>query len=295
MYRPKRERIDDIFNAYFLIAILILILNDFVFKQAFGNWFTGKLSDFVGLYAFAYFWGVVFKKKWKKAIYISIAVMFVYWKSPFSETLIVLWNSYAPYNIGRVIDYSDLIALVVLPFGYFHHAREKKVVNSMAVLYKVGRPVIVSFTIFTFLATSGTEGKIKRYTFHSSKRKVYDAIVEFKRTNANFNVPNAYSGYLWKPVKMPDGSEPIDARHNADSVSFYFYIPDENLIIHSSFYRLESNWDKDECSLDLIKFVYPPGVYQINLDVTSQEEREVEKLFEDQILDALLLYGVEYE
>lgn len=46
-------------NPVFLIALFILILNDWVLKHTFNNTLTGKLSDFAGLFAFAFFLGIL--------------------------------------------------------------------------------------------------------------------------------------------------------------------------------------------------------------------------------------------
>lgn len=40
-------------NPVFISSLLLLLLNDFVFKPVYHNWLTGKLSDFCGLIAAA--------------------------------------------------------------------------------------------------------------------------------------------------------------------------------------------------------------------------------------------------
>jgi hypothetical protein len=42
-----------------LLAVGVLLLNDFVLKVAFHNWLTGKLSDVAGLAAFTIFCGAL--------------------------------------------------------------------------------------------------------------------------------------------------------------------------------------------------------------------------------------------
>ncbi|MDP4237570.1 MAG: hypothetical protein Q8919_14090 [Bacteroidota bacterium] len=106
----------------FLSALFLLLLNDLFLKSIFHNWLTGKLSDFVGLFIFALFW-IAFFPQWKKQIVIGTAVLFVLWKSPLSAPLIEFWSN-AFYPIDRVIDYSDLFALIVLPFAYYYSKNE---------------------------------------------------------------------------------------------------------------------------------------------------------------------------
>ena len=44
---------DLILNPYFIIGLSVLLLNDFYLKAAYGNFVTGKLSDFAGLPIFS--------------------------------------------------------------------------------------------------------------------------------------------------------------------------------------------------------------------------------------------------
>src|SRR6267142_6054175 len=98
----------------FIVALAILLANDLWWKAAFGNWLTGKLSDFAGLFVVVVL-ATAFRPAHGRAIAVTTAVAFTLWKSPFSQPLIDGWNAIAPYEIARVVDYSDLLALMVLP------------------------------------------------------------------------------------------------------------------------------------------------------------------------------------
>lgn len=104
-------------NYFFLTALVLLLFNDFFLKQAFPSWFTGKLSDFAGLFFFPLFFAVFFPDR-IKSILASTAALFILWKSPYSETLIQSINSLNLAHFSRVIDYSDLLALSMLPLAY---------------------------------------------------------------------------------------------------------------------------------------------------------------------------------
>lgn len=107
------NRFDPIRSPVFLLAVLVMSLNDFVLKAAFHNWITGKLSDFAGLAAFSLFCcGMFPQRRWEMAVGISIA--FSWWKSLYSQSVIDFANQYLPFQIGRTVDYSDLIALPVV-------------------------------------------------------------------------------------------------------------------------------------------------------------------------------------
>lgn len=132
----------------FVISILILLLNDFYLKAELHNWFTGKLSDFAGLFAFSLFFLSFFDKS-RKLVLTIIGVLFLLWKSHLSEGFIEFWNSFAPFNIARIVDYTDLLALIVLPFANVYAVKERGLSN-----VKVPKMVAFSVAIFAFMATS---------------------------------------------------------------------------------------------------------------------------------------------
>src|SRR3954468_16878303 len=95
-----------LFNSpAYLASVLLLFLNDFSFKQAWPCWFTGKLSDFAGLFAFSVFTLVIWPAR---ANAIGVALAFAFWKSPLAQPLNDTWNALVPYLISRVVDYTDL-------------------------------------------------------------------------------------------------------------------------------------------------------------------------------------------
>jgi len=98
----------------FIVALAILLANDLWWKAAYGNWLTGKLSDFAGLFLVVVL-ATAFRPANGRAIAVVAAVGFTLWKSPLSQPLIDLWNATALYRIARVVDYSDLLALIIVP------------------------------------------------------------------------------------------------------------------------------------------------------------------------------------
>ena len=99
----------------FLAALAVLLLNDFWLKSRYPGLVTGKLSDFAGVAVIALPLLAVFPRH-ARAIYLGIAGAFLWWKSPLSASFLALANEVLPYRIGRVVDYTDLVALLVLPF-----------------------------------------------------------------------------------------------------------------------------------------------------------------------------------
>ncbi|WP_354360505.1 hypothetical protein [Pedobacter sp. UYP30] len=76
------------------------------------------MSDVAGLCVLAIFLSVIFSNK--ILAYITAAVLFVAWKCPIADYPIAFWNSLNIFQIGRVIDYTDYFALLVLPLSYIY-------------------------------------------------------------------------------------------------------------------------------------------------------------------------------
>ena len=133
----------------FLVGLFLLLANDFVFKAQFHNSFTGKLSDFAGLFVFPLFWSAFFPRR-KALIFIATAVLFVFWKSTYSKFLIEGWNSLPFFGIYRTVDYSDLWALLILPPAYFYSDTSSRVLVPNRLIYAIAIVSVVAFTATSF-------------------------------------------------------------------------------------------------------------------------------------------------
>ncbi len=141
-------------SPVFLVSLALLLANDFYLKAQFGNWFTGKLSDFAGLVAFALFWSAVFPRH-AKLIHIGTGVAFVVWKLPLTDPMVVMWNAVSPLDVARVTDLTDLIVLTVLPASYLYFAGGislPAIKPRRTELLKMA--AISALSLFAFLATS---------------------------------------------------------------------------------------------------------------------------------------------
>jgi hypothetical protein len=131
----------------FVFAVITLLVNDFVLKQLFPGVITGKLSDFAGLFAFAVF-GSAWLPARRLAVHVATGAGFAIWKSPLVQPWIDAWNSFAPMNIGRVVDASDLLALVMLPVAWLYTSRASQESS------RRWRVPVIALASFAFLATS---------------------------------------------------------------------------------------------------------------------------------------------
>lgn len=105
-------------HPLFLFSVLLLAVNDLYFKHTFHNLLTGKLSDFAGLFACFVFLISLFPSG-RNILLIALVIAFVWWKSPLSESFILFMNTQLNIPVHRVVDYSDYIALIILPLAFY--------------------------------------------------------------------------------------------------------------------------------------------------------------------------------
>lgn len=159
MSPEPRERFSPLLRWPFLLALGLLMLNDAVLKAAWHNAFTGKLSDFAGVFAFAWFWSVVIGRA-RMAIHVAVAVVFAWWKSPWSAGAIEAWNALPLFDVARVVDYGDLFALVVLPLSCWCLARPQKALHGTKLAAAWPQLAVALVAVVAFTATSRAVTKI---------------------------------------------------------------------------------------------------------------------------------------
>lgn len=134
----------------FLFALTILVLNDNWWKYSFPGWLTGKLSDFAGILVFTILLFVFMPGKRILAACMA-ALAFVWWKSPLSEPVINWINAYAHLPVKRVVDYSDDVALLIIPVAFYIKPVAYHLSHS---LKKLLEPVLLTITIAAICATT---------------------------------------------------------------------------------------------------------------------------------------------
>lgn len=164
----------------FLTGLLLLLVNDLVLKEQFHNELTGKLSDFAGLFVFPLFWTALIPRR-KRFIYLATAVLFVFWKSGYAQFLIEGWNSLPLFSIQRTVDYTDLLALLILPLSYsYSNTTHAGVYVSRRLIYPIA---IVSLFAFTATSYSHKESFNNQYAFQTSKKDLRERISRLPRNN----------------------------------------------------------------------------------------------------------------
>ena len=192
-------------NPIFILSVVLLVVNDWLLKPVFHNIFTGKLSDFAGLFAFPFFFSTLFPK-WKKSIHLFSALIFIIWKSEYVQPLIDLINGIG-VPVQRTVDLTDHIALIAIYFSYLAFER-----NFSVKMKPFVANLLMVFSCLAFIATSLPPHRYRKfidinktYTFAFSKRELISRlnIIQMKEVNA-----------------MKSYGEPID--FNSESNTFHY-------------------------------------------------------------------------
>ncbi len=172
-----------ILNFVFVVCLLTLLINDHYLKYKFSNWLTGKLSDIVGIIILPLLIAFVFPKLKLRAAWIS-ALLFAFWKSPFSQILIDPYNNIAFIQTSRTVDYTDLCVLLLLPIPHFIICRIDYL--NFIKIQKINTLYVFLPTIVSLMATSPppshyytrTEGNLTCYKCNITVNYNQDEIVE---------------------------------------------------------------------------------------------------------------------
>lgn len=181
------RHLDKVVSPGFLIGLSALLLNDFVLKQQFHNGITGKLSDFAGLFIFPLFCSAFFPRI-RSSIYLATAAAFGFWKSAYSQSFFDTWNSLSFFPIGRTVDFSDLAALVALPFSYAYDRISSRIPSPRAAIYLVAIISVFAFTATSFRTTTAYDNQ---YVFQYSKKVLLERI---ERLSSHEVMPSFWEG-----------------------------------------------------------------------------------------------------
>lgn len=166
------ERKASIYGAWPLyLALLLLLLNDYALKPAYPGFLTGKLSDFAGIFLFTLVLRAIVPAH-PRRVSLAISGMFAFWKSPYSQSLIDAVNTYGPVEVARVVDYSDLAALLVIPVAHAVFERRDQLQFSERLATWLRIPGI----LFSVIAITGTSMVMREHRYEIRKRAPDSAI-----------------------------------------------------------------------------------------------------------------------
>lgn len=282
--RPKGE---TIYSAAFICGLVVLLANDFYFKANFHNSLTGKISDIAGLFIFPIFFTHFLGRK--NFVYTITALIFIVWKSEVSQPAIDLWNSLNFYHIGRTVDYSDLLALLILPVSYWYDANFRHVLSGSTKSY---RTAIVILSSFSFIATAGTTGRIGYFELSNSKADVYKAILRLKKEHPELNLPLSFPKPAEQFTRLDKNLKPIEKKLITDSLNFKVYLPQnpQMPVIWFSFSAGNSKWREQNCRILITAVSNNHGNKLIAKNLSSEEQLKIARIFESEIIDEIKKY-----
>jgi hypothetical protein len=107
--------------------------------------------------------------KLKRPAAIMTGIGFILWKLPLMNPFIDRVNEFSGIGISRVIDYSDYVALLVLPLShYLINYRKNRVMPRADKLVYFSKITLSVTAIFAFCATS-----VQRYATEVPKGTIY--------------------------------------------------------------------------------------------------------------------------
>lgn len=137
----------------FAFSVSLLLSNDFWLKRAWPGIVSGKLSDFAGI-ALVTLLALATAPRHRIRVFVTIAAAFAFWKSPSSQPLIDAVNLWSPMKIGRVVDYTDLLAPAVMPACAAVAARPERFAIRGHALRRVLFPPMFAAALFGIMATT---------------------------------------------------------------------------------------------------------------------------------------------
>ena len=183
-----KSRLPLLIDKFFILGLFCLLTNDLILKYQFGGFVTGKLSDIAGLFIFPFFWSVFFVRHELK-IYLLTILIFVIWKAPLSTNLINWINHTLGTEFSRVVDYTDLVALFILPISYLHFRRKLETNSDIEYNHRIVPILIIGVSLFAFVATTLPRQEIKAnlpvvelYTIELNKEEIFTNRIEPARS-----------------------------------------------------------------------------------------------------------------
>jgi hypothetical protein len=218
-----RTRLSQVLTTWpFAASLLLLLLNDFWLKYAFPGLVTGKLSDVVGIGIVTMLLLAACPRR-RLLIYALITGAFAFWKSPYSQPLIGAMNAYLPLGSARTVDYTDLLALAVMPVYAMIGYRADAYRIPGRVVRRLLLPPVAIATAFGLMATSMPQ-TLKQYQVRQ-----LDPAAELNRTVMAAAVAEVAADFN---LVCRDCVNPLEqARYDGKSLYLSYSYPDNRTIV----------------------------------------------------------------
>ncbi len=224
----KKNAASLLLHPLFLISLCVLFCNDFYLKAAYPGFLTGKLSDIAGLVAFSLFLFAILPINRIKTLF-AVALFFIWWKSSLSNSFIFLLNHTFSLPVYRVVDYTDLIALLPLPLLLpIKPWTYKPGLLKQIAIYSIGL-----FSCFCFMATSMVrhttkDGRVSVDKYISTKKNKEEIVEVLKEKGFTVRTDSAiYEIFSGRDMYI----------RSLDTAGNHHMVPIDSLPSYVDFYR----------------------------------------------------------
>lgn len=242
-----RSRLLSIITTWpFLLSLAVLVLNDWCFKGVYPGIITGKLSDFTGIAVVSLLLIAACPRR-NFSVFCGVAFTFLWWKSPASEVFIRYFNELGLYRIGRTVDYTDMMAMLVFPLCHAVVTREDTLSLSWPRVRHVMAIPTAAMTLFAILGTSS------------------------RPYMQNYVVRTISATEKLRFTEVEDVIKEVAFRHGLDSCR---QLPNQDAVTLSSG-EIELTYSFPKENLASFKVVaYTSGIIQFPWDTTGDEKAE---------------------
>ena len=174
---PRQRALGYLTQPVVLVSIVLLAWNDAVWKGSGPGWLTGKLSDFAGLVFFsgllALFIGLLPRITARHAGLVawwSTAVVFALVKTvPAANAALISLIGLVRGPVQVVLDPTDVLALVVLPFGWLLWSRGRLVTRRSSLKVVAGWTAAPCAVLATGATSCGSEPQVERVVMYEGR------------------------------------------------------------------------------------------------------------------------------
>jgi hypothetical protein len=286
---PKIDATRFVLAPWFLVGFTLLVINDFVLKVAFGNFLTGKLSDFAGLFVFPFFISAILPAR-RDLVYVATGILFCAWKSPLSGLLIGFVNGFNVVSIGRTVDYTDLIALTVMPVSLFYF--DSRAARPHAVTSHVTSAFAASVAIASVFAFGATTMAGERSVTMDRVYYVRERVADV-RSVLEENESIRLERFEHQTLNLPTNS---DGSNNPNTWIVEFH-PRQKLCgssLATFRFVVADDGSRSQIAPTFVHFQCPDEKMQPTVNAaTERYEEEFRAIFEREVIQRLTLEGTE--
>ena len=147
---------------------------------------------------------------------------------------------------------------------------------------------VIGMIIFSaILISTGSHSCIFSYHLDVSKKVVNESFKDFINHNESYRMPKELEEFSIRFHFYSNDSFNKANPMNADSINFFFFIKEKNIMLWATFPMAAVDWTHDGCDLILVGFVDQGRIMQYGEKMSNERQAELKEIFESQILQRL--------